>query len=94
MYVQKIRQINNIPADAGHFLRTQIDSTNFPNENLTTKVGRNKAENSYVFKRNILKDLETDETIKQSKCLKNIGQRNKSNKIAKDCWLSRYKRSR
>ena len=24
----------------------------------------------------------------------NIGQRNKSNKIAKNCWLSRYKRSR
>ena len=24
---------------------------------------------------------------------KNIGSKNKSNKIAKNCWLSRYKRS-
>ena len=70
MYVQKIRQINNIPADAGHFLRTQIDSTNFANKKLTAKARRNKAEYSYVFKKNIPKDLETDETIRQNKCLK------------------------
>ena len=28
---------NNIPADAGYFLRTEIDSTDFKNENLTKK---------------------------------------------------------
>ena len=65
-----MRQISNIPADAGHFLRTEIDSTIFINEELTAKVRRNKAENSYVFKKNIRKDLETDETIKQNKYLK------------------------
>ena len=67
-----MRQISNIPADAGHFLRTEIDSTIFINEELTAKVRRNKAENSYVFKKNIRKDLETDETIKQNKYLKKI----------------------
>ena len=40
-----MRQKNNIPADAGHFLRTEIDSTDFENENLTTKA-RHK---SHIF---------------------------------------------
>ena len=46
-----------------HFLRTEIDSTDFKNETLTTKIRRNKAEKPYL-KKNIPKDLETDETIK------------------------------
>ena len=46
-----MRQKNNIPADAGHFLRTEIDSTDFKNENLTTKIKRNKAEKPYLFKK-------------------------------------------
>ena len=37
----KMRQKNDIPADAGHFLRAEIDSTDFKNENSTTK-GRQK----------------------------------------------------
>ena len=59
-----MRQKNNIPADAGHFLRTEIDSIDFKNENLTTKIRRNKAEKPHLFKKNIAKDLEKDETIK------------------------------
>ena len=43
-------QKNNIPADAGHFLRTEIDSIDFKNENLTTKIRRNKAEKPYFLK--------------------------------------------
>ena len=50
------------------------------------------------FLKHIPKDLEADETIKQNKYLKNMGQRNKSNemakKIAKNCRLPTYKRSR
>ena len=38
-------QKNNIPADAGHFLRTEIDSTDFKNENLTTKA----RQKSHIF---------------------------------------------
>ena len=59
-----MRQINNILADAGHFLSTEENSKDFKNENLTTKMRRNKAEKPYFCKKNIPKDLETDETIK------------------------------
>ena len=31
---------NNISADTGYFLRTEIDSRDFKNENLTTKIRR------------------------------------------------------
>ena len=34
----------NIPADAGHFLNTEIYSKDFKNENLTTNIGTNKEE--------------------------------------------------
>ena len=42
---------NSIRADAGHFLRTEIDSIDFKNENLTTKIRRNKVEKPYFFKK-------------------------------------------
>ena len=50
-------QKNNIPADAGHFLRTEIDSIDFKNENLTTKIRRNKAEKPHLFKKILQKIL-------------------------------------
>ena len=31
-----MRKKDNIPAHAGHFLNTEIDSTNLKNENFTT----------------------------------------------------------
>ena len=40
---------DNIPADAGHFLRKEIDSTDLKNENLTTKIRRNKADKPCFF---------------------------------------------
>ena len=68
-----MRQKNNIPSDVAQFLRTQIDSTDLENEILTTKIWRNKAEKTiFLTKKNISKDLETDETIKQNKYLKKI----------------------
>ena len=51
-----------IPADAGHFLRTEFDSTDFENENLPAKIRRKKAEKPYLFKKNILKKM-----LKQTK---------------------------
>ena len=33
-----MRQKNNNPADAGYFLTTEIDSTDFKYENSTTKI--------------------------------------------------------
>ena len=62
-----MRQKNNILADAGHFLRTEIDSIDLENENLTAKIRRNKAEKPYFKKKNIPKELQTDETINQNK---------------------------
>ena len=38
------RKKSNIPADAGYFLRTEIEGTDFKNENLTAKIRRNKEE--------------------------------------------------
>ena len=37
---------------------TEIDSIDFKNENLTTKIRRNKAKKTYFFKKLIPKDLE------------------------------------
>ena len=94
MYVKKTRKKNNIPADAGDFPRTQIDSTDFENEKLTTKKRRNKGEKPQFLKnvfQNILKQTRPSNKISISK---NIGQKNKSNKIAEKYLLSRYKISR
>ena len=50
-YLQEMRQINNIPGDAEHFLRTETDSTDFENENLTTKIRRNRVEKPHFYKK-------------------------------------------
>ena len=86
-----MRKKNNIPGD---FLTTEIDSTDFKNEELTTKIRRNKGERPYFLKNifeNIFKQTRPPNKISISK---NIGQRNKSHKIRKNCSLSRYKGSR
>ena len=87
-------QKSNIPAHAGHFLRTEIDSTDFENEKLTTKIRRNKAEKPYFFKKIFEKILKQTKPSNKIGTSKNIRQRNKSSKTAKNCWLSGYKRSR
>ena len=51
MYLQKIREKKKNPSDAGHFLRKEIDSKDFENENLTTKIRRNKEAKLYFFKK-------------------------------------------
>ena len=50
-YLQEMRQINNIPGDGGHFLRTETDSTDFKNEDLTTKIRRNRVKNPHFLKK-------------------------------------------
>ena len=52
---------NNIPGDAVHFSRTEIDSTDFKKEDLTSKIKKNKGRKPYVFKEK--KDMPADETI-------------------------------
>ena len=41
---------NNIPSDAGHFLRTEIDLTEFKKENLAFKSIKKKVENEIFIK--------------------------------------------
>ena len=54
----------NIPAGAGHFLSTEIDSIDFKTENLTTEIRTNNAEKQHFLKKIFQNRLETDETIK------------------------------
>ena len=42
---------NNIPDDGGHILGTDIDSTDFKNQNVTEKIRRKKAEKPYFLKK-------------------------------------------
>ena len=48
-----MRQKNNIPAYPGRFLRTEIDSIDFKNENLTTKT---RQKSHVFFKKKIFHD--------------------------------------
>ena len=51
---------NKIPADAGHFIRTEIENTDFKNENLVTKKTRNKKDRTLYSNKN----NDTSETLK------------------------------
>ena len=65
LYIRKMRKNNNIPAEDGHFLITEIDSRDFENENLTTKIRRKKAEKIYLLKKIFQKILK--QTIPSNK---------------------------
>ena len=58
----KKETINNIPLDAGHFLRNEIDSTDFKKENLITK----STKIDFYKKKNMHKKPESDKTIRLS----------------------------
>ena len=51
LYLQKERKKNNIPAEDGRFLITEIDSRDFENENLTPKIRRKNTEKLYFLKK-------------------------------------------
>ena len=63
----KKEETDKIPDDVGHFIRTEIDSTDLKKENLASKVRKNKIRKPYISKENkedMAKDSETVETIK------------------------------
>ena len=64
----KQEETNEIPDDAGHFVRTEIESTDFKKENLALKIRKNKTRKPYISKtkttEDLAKDAETVETIK------------------------------
>ena len=80
-----MRKKKDIPADGGYFVRTEIDSTDFKNENLTAKKRRNETEKQYFFKKISEKILKKRKPSNKISTSKKIGRRNKSNKIAKNC---------
>ena len=47
----KKEETNEVPGDAGHFIRTEIDSTDFRKENLASKVRKNKTRKPYISKK-------------------------------------------
>ena len=71
-----------------HFLRTEIDSTDFKNENLTAKIRRNKAKKPYFFEKTFQKILKQKKPSNKIYTSKTIRQTNKSNKQLKAaCYL-------
>ena len=46
----KKEMTNKIPDDAGHLIRTEIDSTDFKKENLTLKIRKDKTKKPYFYK--------------------------------------------
>ena len=53
-----------MPRDAGHFIRTEINSTDFIKENLATKIRRNKSIRKPYKKMIDDSSADKDETIK------------------------------
>ena len=50
--------------DTAHFIRTEIDSTDFWKENLTSKVEKGSSRKQYIYKKETPKNLESNETIR------------------------------
>ena len=73
---------DNIPADAGHFLRTETHSTDFKNENLTIKIRTNKAQKPHFLRKRFQKIFKQTKPSNKIRTSKNIREKNKSNKIA------------
>ena len=73
---------DNIPADAGHFLRTETDSTDFKNENLTIKIRTKKAQKPHFLRKRLQKIFKQTKPSNKIRTSKNIREKNKSNKIA------------
>ena len=46
----KKEMTNKIPDDAGHLIRTEIDSTDFKKENLTSKIRKDKTKKPCLYK--------------------------------------------
>ena len=84
---------NTIPGNAGHFIRTEIENTDFKNENLVTKKTRNKKDRTpYSNKNN--KNNNSNDTSKTLKLLDDIAvmEPGKSAQIAAKKIQKKYKK--
>ena len=87
---------NKIPDDAGHFTRTEIDSTDFKKENLTSKIRKDKTKKPYFYKEKTQeapKDSETTETIKILEDIANL-EPGKNAQLAAKKISEKYKKMR
>ena len=50
--------------DTAHFIRTEIDSTDFKKENLTSKVKKDSSRKQYIYKKETPKNFEPNKTIR------------------------------
>ena len=50
--------------DTAHFIRTEIDSTDFKKENLISKVKKDNIKKLYIYKKEMPKNHESNETIR------------------------------
>ena len=87
---------NKIPDDAVPFIRTEIDSTNFKKENLTSKIRKDKTKKPYFYKEKTQeapKDSETTETIKILEDIANL-EPGKNAQLAAKKISEKYKKMR
>ena len=67
-----MRQKNDIPADAGHFLRIEIDSIDFKKWKFSYRNKKKAGRKAIFFLKNISKDIQIEKTIRPNKYLKKI----------------------
>ena len=86
---------NKIPDDAGHFIRTEIDSTDFKKENLTSKIRKDKTKKHFYKEKTqeAPKDSETTETIKILEDIANL-EPGKNAQLAAKKISEKYKKMR
>ena len=86
---------NNIPGAAGHFVRTEIYSTDFKKENLASKVRRNKTKKPYLDLKKWQPEVE-DKTAETINILQDIAtlQPGKNAQITAKKISEKYKKMR
>ena len=93
----KKEETNEIPDDAGHFIRIEIESTDFKKENLESKIRKNKTRKPYISRTKTTEDMPKDaETVETIKILDNIAtlEPGKNAQLAAKKISEKYKKIR
>ena len=93
----KKEETNEIPGDAGHFIRIEIESTDFKKENLESKIRKNKTRKPYISRTKTTEDMTKDaETVETIKILDNIAtlEPGKNAQLAAKKISEKYKKIR
>ena len=93
----KKEETNEIPDDAGYFIRIEIESTDFKKENLESKIRKNKTRKPYISRTKTTEDMPKDaETVETIKILDNIAtlEPGKNAQLAAKKISEKYKKIR